>query len=95
MHSISEDMKEFQRQLEKGAIQKAYGAVLSYMMGLRTHFKNNHAGSTVSGLYQGYMDMTYFALFPASLKQLKYNRSLRKPMVLQDIADRGWISSIA
>ena len=68
MHSISEDMKEFQRQLEKGAIQKAYGAVLSYMMGLRTHFKNNHAGSTVSGLYQGYMDMTYFALFPSSLK---------------------------
>ena len=37
-------------------------------MGLRTHFKNHVAGSTVSGLYQGYMDMTYFALFPSSLK---------------------------
>jgi hypothetical protein len=68
MHSISKDMKEFRRQLEKGSIQKAYGALLSYMMGLRTHFKNNLAGSTVSGLYQGYMDMTYFALFPSSLK---------------------------
>jgi len=61
-------MKEFRRQLEKGSIQKAYRALLSYMMGLRTHFKNNLAGSTVSGLYQGYMDMTYFALFPSSLK---------------------------
>ncbi len=68
MHSTSRDMKEFRRQLEKGAIQKAYGALLSYMMGLRTHFKNYLAGSTVSGLYQGYMDMTYFALFPSSLK---------------------------
>jgi hypothetical protein len=69
MHSIRKDMKEFQRQLEKGSIQKAYGALLSYMMGLRTHFKNNLAGITVSGLYQGYMDMTYFALFPPSLRQ--------------------------
>ena len=68
MHSIRKDMVEFRRQLEKGSIQKAYGALLSYMMGLRTHFKNNLAGSTVSGLYQGYMDMTYFALFPSLLK---------------------------
>jgi hypothetical protein len=68
MHSARKDMQEFQRQLEKGSIQRAYGALLSYMMGLRTHFKNRLAGSTVSGLYQGYMDMTYFALFPSSLK---------------------------
>ena len=69
MHSIRKDMKEFRRQLEKGSIQKAYGALLSYMRELRTHFKNNLADSTVSGLYQGYMDMTYFALFPSSLKR--------------------------
>jgi hypothetical protein len=68
MYSIRKDMEEFRRQLEKGTIQKAYGALLAYMMRLRTHFKNNLAGFTVSGLYQGYMDMTYFALFPSSLK---------------------------
>ena len=68
MHSIREDMEEFRGQLEKGSIQKAYRALLSYMMGLRTHFKDNCAGFAVSGLYQGYMDMTYFALFPPSLK---------------------------
>ena len=61
-------MEEFRGQLEKGSIQKAYRGLLYYMMGLRTHFKNNLFGSTVSGLYQGYMDMTYFALFPSSLK---------------------------
>ena len=69
MHSIRKDLQEFRKQLGKGSIQKAYGALLSYMMKLRTHFKDNLAGSTVSGLYQGYMDMTYFALFPPSLKQ--------------------------
>ena len=68
MQSIKKDLEEFRRQLEKGSVQKAYGALLSYMMKLRTHFKNNLAGSAVSGLYQGYMDMTYFALFPSSLK---------------------------
>jgi hypothetical protein len=68
MHAIREDIQEFREQLGKGSIQKAYRALLSYMMGLRTHFKNSYAGSAVSGLYQGYMDMTYFALFPPSLK---------------------------
>jgi hypothetical protein len=61
-------MREFRRQLEKGSIQKAYGALLSYMRELRKHFKNSLAYSAVSGLYQGYMDMTYFALFPSSLR---------------------------
>jgi hypothetical protein len=66
---MREDIREFQRLLEKGSIQKAYGALLSYMMGLRAHFKSDLSGSTVSGFYQGYMDMTYFALFPSSLKR--------------------------
>jgi hypothetical protein len=70
MHKVQEDMEELQRQLRKGLIQKAYRALLSYMMGLRTHFANKYGASAVSGLYQGYMDMTYFALFPPSLKHL-------------------------
>lgn len=68
MPSIQEDMAELRRQLAKGSIQKAYGALISYMMGLRTHFADSYGDSAVSGLYQGYMDMTYFAIFPPSLK---------------------------
>jgi len=56
MYLIRKDMEEFQGQLRKGAIQKAYRALLSYMMGLRTHFKNRYPDSAVSALYQGYMD---------------------------------------
>jgi hypothetical protein len=69
MRSIRKDMDEFQAQLRKGAIQKAYRALLSYMMDLRTHFKNRRPDAAVSALYQGYMDMSYFAIFPPSLKR--------------------------
>lgn len=70
MDSIRKDMDELQKQLGKGSIQKAYRALLAYMTGLRTHFANKYGEPAVSGLYQGYMDMTYFALFPTSLKSL-------------------------
>jgi len=68
MQSIQEDMNELRMQLGTGAIRKAYRALLDYMMDLRTRFKNRFPNYSVSGLYQGYMDMTYFAIIPPSLK---------------------------
>jgi len=68
MHAINTDMQELRRQLAKGSIQKAYRALLSYMLGLRAHFMQGYPDFVVSGLYQGYLDMTYFALVPPSLK---------------------------
>lgn len=62
MQSIQEDMNALRRQLRSGSIQKAYRALLGYMMDLRTHFKNRYPTYSVSGLYQGYLDMTYFAM---------------------------------
>ena len=69
MRSIRKDIEELHGQLRNGAVQRAYRALLSYMLGLRTHFKNKYPDSSVSALYQGYMDMTYFAISPPSLKQ--------------------------
>ena len=68
MSSIQEDMKELRRQLGKGSIQRAYGALLSYLLRLRTHFANKYEDHMVSGLYQGYLDMSYFAILPPALK---------------------------
>jgi hypothetical protein len=62
------DMDELRKQLANGAIQKAYRALISFMLGLRTFFANKYGEAFVSSLYQGYMDMTYFALFPPALK---------------------------
>jgi hypothetical protein len=45
---------------------------MEYIMSLRTHFKNKYPDYFVSGsIYYGYMDMTYFAFFPKSLKDRK------------------------
>ena len=90
MHSIRKDMQEFHGQLRNGAIQRAYRALLSYMMELRIHFKNKYPDYSVSSLYQGHMDMTYFAVSPPSLKQ----RDLKIAIVFNYEAFRfeAWLS---
>jgi hypothetical protein len=83
-------MNELRGQLRTGAIQKAYRALLDYMMDLRTRFKNRYPGYSISGLYQGYMDMTYFAIVPPSLK----NRDLKIAVVFNYEAFRfeAWLA---
>jgi hypothetical protein len=69
MKSLQENMIEYRKQLKKGAIQKAYLGLMQYMMSLKTHFSNEYPDYSVSGsIYYGYMDMTYFSVFPGSLK---------------------------
>jgi hypothetical protein len=72
MGSFQENMNEYRKQLEKGAIQEAYKGLMEYIMSLRTHFKNKYPDYFVSGsIYYGYMDMTYFSFSPGSLKDRK------------------------
>jgi hypothetical protein len=72
MKSFNDSVIEYKKQLEKGDIQIAYRGLLEYMMGLKNFFKNRYPDFSVpSSLYQGYMDMTYFALFPEDLKRRK------------------------
>jgi hypothetical protein len=62
-------MIEYRKQLQKGAIQKAYQGLMQYMLSLKNHFATRHAEFSVSGsMYAGYMDMTYFSVVPKSLK---------------------------
>ena len=69
MKSLQENMMEFRNQLEKGAIQKAYLGLMEYMMSLKNHFSNKYPDySTPGSLYTGYMDMTYFSIFPRLLR---------------------------
>jgi hypothetical protein len=72
MNSLHEHMREYRKQLKKGAVQKAYKGLMEYMMGLRTYFAGKYPDHFVSGtIYFGYMDMTYFPVIPESLKQCK------------------------
>lgn len=90
MQSIQEDMNELRAQLRIGAIQKAYKTLLGYMLDLRIHFQNKYPSCSISGLYQGYMDMTYFAIVPPSLK----HRSLKIAIIFNYEAFRfeAWLS---
>lgn len=72
MGSFHDSMIEYRKQLEKGAIQKAYQGLMEYIMHLRTYFQNKYPDYFVSGsIYYGYMDMTYFSFIPPSLKERK------------------------
>lgn len=72
MESIDKYMNIFKEQLKEGDIQKAYKILMEYIMNLRTHFMNEIPDFPVSGsIYHGYMDMTYFAIFPDTLKNRK------------------------
>jgi len=63
-------MMEYKQQLARGVIQQAYRGLMDYMLSLKTHFKNKFPGYFVSGgLYYGFMDMTYFSVAPAALKE--------------------------
>ena len=78
MKSLQENMVEYKKQLEKGAIQKAYQGLVEYMLSLKNHFGTKYPDFSVSGsMYSGYMDMTYFSVFPKSLK----NRELKIAIV--------------
>ncbi len=70
--AFSEAMREYRRQIEKGAIKTAYQGLMNFMAHLRSFFEGKHPEIPVSGsIYYGFMDMTYFALFPESLKKRK------------------------
>lgn len=69
MPSKQADFDEFRRLLARGAVQRGYRAILSFMTRLRTHFENNLADCAASEIYQGKLDITHFAVFSPLLKQ--------------------------
>ena len=72
METFHDYMNEYKNQLKKGDIKEAYKGLMEYFRDLRSHFKNKYPDYFVSSsIYYGYMDMTYFSLFPESLKRRK------------------------
>jgi hypothetical protein len=93
MESFQESMTEYRKQLEKGSIQKAYKGLMDYFMYLRMHFNKKYPNYFATGtLYVGYMDMSYFALFPKSLK----DRNLKIAIVFlhEQFRFEVWLSGV-
>jgi hypothetical protein len=76
MPPTRKDIEELRTLLAKGTIQKAYTAILAYMAELRTNMADKYGNEAVSGMYQGYLDTTYFTITPPSLKQRDLNVTL-------------------
>jgi hypothetical protein len=89
--ALGDDLAELQAQLDKGSLQRSYGAILSYMSQLRAHFVTRDGDRAVSALYQGSFDMTYFALFPPALK----SRGLKLAVVFdyESFAFEVWLAA--
>ena len=71
MDSLNNYISQYKALLNKGHIQKAYKAIMTFMSGLGTYLEKKYPAYTVSALYFGYMDMTYFAFTPPGLKGKK------------------------
>jgi hypothetical protein len=71
MESFNACVIVYRKQMQQGAIQKAYQGLLEYVMSLKTRFSQNCPDWAPGNIYHGYMDMTYFPLFPPSLKSRK------------------------
>jgi hypothetical protein len=61
---------EYKKLLKQGAIKEAYRGLMDYFHSLRVYFQKRYPDYSVSGsVYHGFMDMTYFSLFPKSVKR--------------------------
>lgn len=93
MDSFDTDIDEYRRQMQKGAIPRAYRGIFETMLALRAHFKTVCPDYIVSGsLYPGYMDMTYFAIVPPAFKQ----RDLKVAVVFlhPTVSFEAWLSAV-
>jgi hypothetical protein len=71
MNSLNNHIQEYNTQLSKGQIQKAYKGIMTFMSGLIKYLRSRYPDHTTSAFYFGYMDMTYFAFTPSNLKSKK------------------------
>ena len=69
MNTLDKDIQVLRKHLSDGSVQRAYRGIITYMSRLRKVFAAHKGERSISGLYQGYFDMTYFALFSDALKE--------------------------
>ncbi len=68
MSSLGDCVREYVIQLSKGQIQTAYRGIMTFMSDLRSGLEHKYSDFTASAVYLGYLDMTYFAFTPSSLR---------------------------
>lgn len=68
MKRLNDLIKNYTNYLQTVELQTAYKAIIDFMNNLKNYFKTNFPDYLISGLYQGYMDMSYFSIANQTLK---------------------------
>lgn len=68
MKNLNQLIGGYTSQLQQGDIQLAYKGLLEFIGKLRADFVKKYPHCDISGIYQGYMDMSYFSLSTKPLK---------------------------
>lgn len=72
MKNINQQLQAYKKELQKGDIQIAYGTLVKYVANLSTIFsKKMSLKYAFGGVFQGYMDYTYFYFTNDFLKKNK------------------------
>ena len=76
MASLQQSFCRYTASLSDGELQRAYKGILTYMSSLQTQLSERFPACAGGALYQGYLDMTYFALTPPELREKKLKIAL-------------------
>ena len=68
MNNLNQLIANYTQALNQGEIQIAYKGIMEFMGKLRAELIKKYPEYQVSGIYQGYMDMSYFSMASDSLK---------------------------
>lgn len=92
MNNITELSQYYQNQLADGKMQKAYRSVMEAILQVRNHLEHRNLENYVSGLYPGYMDISYFSFTPQTLQ----DRKLRLAVVFkhQEFQFELWLTGV-
>lgn len=92
MKQLSDSIREYTRLLQSDTLITAYTGIIKYMSRLRTYFADKHPDLFPGTFYPGYMDMTYFSLTPASIK----NRKLKIAIVYlhREARFEAWLGGV-
>lgn len=69
MKTLNQSIGVYTNYLKQGEIQIAYKGIMDFFGKLRGDLIKKYPDYDVSGIYQGYMDMTYFSLTTKSLRE--------------------------
>lgn len=68
MESLNHLINRYTKLLQEGDIQRAYQGIMEFLRKLQVHNASRHPQYTISDLYQGKMDMSFFSISTSLLK---------------------------